>query len=757
MKRSSMGLLLAALVATGLVAGCRGHMPHAATWVGGNVARTHAKPAEGGYYGNWDPYAVSLEVVPVKDVNPVGTQHVLIATVKDADGRALPNRRVEGIIPDGSVGAIVEVDESGWRASRGNKLTNKLAISHTNNFNHVLTRGNDDPADDVHLKKGQTWCVVTSPIEGTTHVIAYAPGIYDWKKHKVFVKKHWYDVAWVFPPAATNPIGTAHKFTTKVTQHSDGEPLAGYEVTYKILSGPAAVLEPGGKTTATVKTDAAGLATVTLKQAKPAEGANEVQVDIVRPANEKCCRPAVHIATGRTKKTWVGPKIAISKTGPARAIKGQTFAYVITVSNPSTVAATEVVVTDTLPDGLAYVGSDPKAKVTGQALTWSLGEIAGKGSRLIGVRVKGNRTGRFTNCAEVKAAYNLSGRNCAATLITAPSLALVKQAPAEVLICRQIPYTLIVRNAGDAPATNVTIQDTLPAGLTATDGRKVVNFRMPSLGAGQRKEFKFAAKAAKTGTYVNKGVATADGGLKAEASATTVVRQPVLVITKSAPARRYIGRPMKYDITVTNRGDATALNTVLTDTLPAGATFVVASAGGTLADGKVTWRLGDLAVNAKRKVSLTLRADRARTVRNTVSVTAVCARADAAATTVVSGVPAILLECIDVEDPIEVGARETYVITVTNQGSARGTGIVIACTLPAEEEFISATGPTKEEVQGKKVTFAPLRSLAPKAKATYRVVVKGVKAGDVRFKVSLTSDQMTSPAEETESTHIYAE
>jgi len=122
---------------------------------------------------------------------------------------------------------------------------------------------------------------------------------------------------------------------------------------------------------------------------------------------------------------------------------------------------------------------------------------------------------------------------------------------------------------------------------------------------------------------------------------------------------------------------------------------------------------------------------------------------------VVKGIPAILLECVDLADPIEVGAQETYVITVTNQGSADGTNIVVACTLPPEEQFVSASGPTKETVRGRQVTFAPLKSLAPKAKATYRVVVKGAKPGDVRFKVSLTSDQMTSPAGETESTHIY--
>jgi len=50
-------------------------------------------------------------------------------------------------------------------------------------------------------RSGKTWCVITSPVEGDTHIIAYAPGIYDWNKHKVFAAKHWYDVKWVFPAA----------------------------------------------------------------------------------------------------------------------------------------------------------------------------------------------------------------------------------------------------------------------------------------------------------------------------------------------------------------------------------------------------------------------------------------------------------------------------------------------------------------------------------------------------------------------------
>ena len=749
--------LVAAVMGAAVLGGCRDCMPHAFTVGPGMVGRTHAKPAEGGYYTNWDPYAASVEVLPVEATNPVGTQHVLVATVRDKDGQPLPNRRVEWIIPDGGVGAFVEVDESGLRDSRGHKVTNRLAISHTNNYDHVLTRGNHDPEDDVKLKKGQTWCVITSPVEGTTHVIAYVPGIHDWSKHKVFVKKHWYDVAVAFPPEATNPIGTQHRFVTKVTKHSDGKPLADYHVTYKILSGPAATLLPGDKATATVKTDANGLATVTLKQAKPVEGVNEIHIDVIRPANEKCCRPAVHMATGRSRKTWIGPKIAIAKTAPAKALVGQRFNYSIVVSNPSKVAAPQVAVTDELPDGIKYVASSPQAKAAGQKLTWSLGTLPAGGKSVIRVTVEATRTGRFNNCADVKAAYGLSARSCAPTVVAQAALALTKTAPAEVLICETIPYTFTVRNTGDAPATNVKFTDQLPEGLLWQGQHKSLQADVGTLAAGESKQVKFVVKATKPGTYNNTAQVAADHGLTAKASAKTVVRQPVLVLTKKGPKNRYVGRPATFTIKVANKGDGPARNTVLTDVIPANAKFVSASGGGTAAGDKVSWNLGTLAPGASSEVTITLKVTTQGQVRNTATVTALCAKTSDEAVVDVKGIPAILLECVDVEDPIEVGAKETYVITVTNQGSADGTNIVVACTLPPAEEFLSAQGPTKETVKGKQVTFAPLKSLAPKAKAVYRVVVKGTQTGDVRFKVSLTSDQMTSPAEETESTHIYSD
>ncbi|MBT3201443.1 MAG: DUF11 domain-containing protein [Phycisphaerales bacterium] len=761
MRKKMFGCIVLALAITtvGLVGGCETHFPHSFTLAPGDVERMHGEPAEGGYYSNWDPFAASIELTPLLDVNPVRTQHVFVATVKDKNGKPLPNRRVEWLVGEGTVGSIVEVDESGWRSTRGHKLTNKFAISHTNNFDHTLTRGNDDPSDDIVLKRGQTWCVVTSPIEGTTHMIAYAPGIYDWSKHKVFAVKHWLDVAWKLPAPAVNRIGTPHVFKTKVTKHSDGSPLVGYEVQYKILDGPAATFTPGAKPVATVLTDKEGVATVTLNQTKPGVGVNNVEIRITRPENKPCCKPAQLVHIGKTSKTWIAPAIGITKTAPATAVIGESFVYPIRVTNPAKVAANNVVLTDVLPAGIAYVSSAPKATVDGQKLTWALGTLAGGAAKSVAVTVKGTRTGTFVNVANVVADDGLQAKAQAPTRIIQPALVMTKTAPATALLCDPIPFTITVKNTGDAPAKNVVVTDQFPAGLTGLNGGTKAEFSLGTIQPGQSKARKITMKASKVGTYSNAATATGDGGLKATASSKTIVRVPVLAVTKSAPKVRYVGRAVKYTITVTNNGDAAAKNTVLVETLPVKAAFVSASNGGKLAGGKLTWQLGSLAPKASATVTVALKATSLGDLRSYSTATAYCSKASAESSTIVRGIPAILLECVDIEDPIEVGSKETYIITVTNQGSADGTNIVIKCTLPAEQDFVSAAADTKTKATaaGKVITFAPLKTLAPKAKAVYRVVTKGVKAGDTRFKVSLTSDQMTSPAEETESTHIFSD
>src|SRR5438067_8225672 len=194
----------------------------------GDIIRTHAKPPGKGYFADFDPHAQSLVVCPVEGASPVRGQVVLIATVYDENGQPRRNRRVEWMV-EGS-GNIVEVDESGLFPGRGYKVDNKYAVSYTDYCEHRITRGNDNPNDDFMIRPGQSWCVITSAVEGDTHVTVYAPEIHNWEKNTLHVTRHWIDAEWTMPvPCAVN-AGSPSVLTTAVFRHTDRQPLAGSRV-----------------------------------------------------------------------------------------------------------------------------------------------------------------------------------------------------------------------------------------------------------------------------------------------------------------------------------------------------------------------------------------------------------------------------------------------------------------------------------------------------------------------------------------------
>src|SRR5262245_21516598 len=79
-----------------------------------------------------------------------------------------------------------------------------------------------------------------------------------------------------------------------------------------------------------------------------------------------------------------------------------------------------------------------------------------------------------------------------------------------------------------------------------------------------------------------------------------------LVVNKTASADP-VGRGsnFSYTVTVHNEGPNNANSTIMTDTLPAGVTFVSATTGCNFAAGTVTCDLGNINVNVDRIVTIT--------------------------------------------------------------------------------------------------------------------------------------------------------
>ncbi len=449
-----------------------------------------------------------------------------------------------------------------------------------------------------------------------------------------------------------------------------------------------------------------------------------------------------------------GGVIKVEKSMPSEVNVNQPFEYQIKVSNLTDMELKDVTVTEMLADNFKMSESSPKGTVEGKKAVFKMPTVGPKQSKVITIKGSAVNTDCIKTCATVS--YTLA--ICANVNVVEPAIMLTKQAPSRVLLCEEIPITLTVKNTGTGMAEKITITDNLVDGLMTSSGAGKLNFAVDSLEPGESKTFRAMLKAEKTGNYKNSAMATADGGLQAKSGETTTkVVQPVLEVTKEGPGKQYLGREVTYKITVKNTGDADATELVLTDTIPPGVSKVRATGNPKISGSIITWNLGTLAPGQSRTGSVTYMPNSIGRISNTASAMAECAEgARDSAETMVSGIAAVLLEVIDISDPVAVGDNETYEITATNQGSMDDTNIRIVCELEENMQYVSSSGATAGSLQGNKVVFTPLKSLAPKAKAKWTVRVKAVKAGNVRFKVTMNTDEIGDrPVEETEATNFY--
>lgn len=444
---------------------------------------------------------------------------------------------------------------------------------------------------------------------------------------------------------------------------------------------------------------------------------------------------------------------SIEKSAPASVRLDQEFDYTINVQNLSEHSLANVQLKEHLSSNFKLISSSPQHTLSadGQSAVWTIKKLEGNASQIIRIRGKATDLDTFKNCASLTYQRYL----CHQFNVSMPKLTLEKYAPATALVGEVIPVRLVVSNTGNGVAENVIVVDSLPEGMALTNGETSVRYNAGNLASQQSKEMSFGMVASRTGKFNNVATATADD-LSAKANAITVVTQPQLKIVKTATAKQYSGRNIIYTIKVTNIGDADAANAVIADPLPAGTSFVKASNGGALSGNQIVWSLGTLSPKASKTVTATVKAVNAGTIRNTACAQAsrtakVC---DSAETTVL-GVSAILLEVIDSVDPIEVNGNGKYVISATNQGTAPDTNVKVTLKLEDNLSYVSSAGPTAATVVGNKVSFAPLASLAPKARANWTVIVKAKTIGDVRCHVQMDSDNLSRPVMETEATTIY--
>ena len=193
----------------------------------------------------------------------------------------------------------------------------------------------------------------------------------------------------------------------------------------------------------------------------------------------------------------------------------------------------------------------------------------------------------------------------------------------------RITYTLTVTNAGPAAATNVRVLELVPAGATVVSltpvnpdsageycnlgGSCWLGTVYPTTTATIQVVLDVQSDFS-GGSLVNTAQVSADQRDPDQGDNFAGVTTPVstaadLVVGKADlvdPA--YAGGEILYQVVVTNTGPSDARGVVITDTLPAGVTFVGASVFCGASGGVVTCQLGDLAAGATTAVLIQVRA-----------------------------------------------------------------------------------------------------------------------------------------------------
>jgi len=444
-----------------------------------------------------------------------------------------------------------------------------------------------------------------------------------------------------------------------------------------------------------------------------------------------------------------GSALLLEKSAPAEVLAGQPYEYSYKISNLTDATLENVTVNDRVGSNFTATDSDPKATTsTGGNASWSLGTLGPKETKTITVKGSSAEEGVVTTCGY--ATYNPVA--CQDIHVVKANIELTKSEPADELICDPIPVTITVKNTGTSKLTGVKVSDTLPAGMTS-DSKSELAFDAGTLAPGESKEFKYNAAASATGKLVNAAKATSDQGVSAEASASTTVHQPVLAISCKATEQQFMGRKFDVCYTVSNTGDAPAAGTKLEVTIPAGLTVASTTGNGTVTGSKVTWDLGAVDAANPQNVCVTLSGTSGGSYDFAATAKGACAApASTTCSTKIVGIPAILLEKSDDPDPVAVGDTTTYTVKVTNQGSADDHNVQVIVEIAPELAPVSSS---EGSISGQTVTLPVVETLGPKQAVTYKIVAKGVTAGDGHTVFKLTSDVLKSQITAEESTHVY--
>lgn len=434
---------------------------------------------------------------------------------------------------------------------------------------------------------------------------------------------------------------------------------------------------------------------------------------------------------------------------------GQECELDLIVKNESEVIARNLAVDAYFPTTVRLTKAIPIPREERDHISWAIAALKPGETKRIKVTLIPMKPGDLA----VKAFVRLTGTSARLFAVNEPMLKLNVTGSHRVMVGESAAHTIVVSNPGTGVTSNIQVEAILSKGLQHSKGARV-SLNIGSLNPGESRKIHLALTAIDGGLQQIDVTTRSGVSLKRSASSQVMVVAPSLVLNVTGPKLRYKGRNAIYKVTVTNSGKVPTNNVRVMHKIPEGFQFIQADKSGKLNKQSrlVDWFIGQLPVGKSITLNVKLKATELGVFPHYVSVVSEeGAKATSHVQTKVDGTASLVLEIVDLDDPVEVGSETAYEVRVKNDGSKAANQVQITCELPKDVQLIGAKGPTQSFAEKNQVIFQKIPSLAPGKTALFRIHVKGNAEGNRRFRVRLQSKNIGEPLLFEEMTKFYGE